>query len=516
MKKIKSLVILCFILGAALSAQEKTKRPNILFAICDDVSYPHTSFAGSKFVNTPSFDRVAREGIYFENCYAGSPGCAPSRSSIVTGRHPWQNEQSGQHGSSWMKKYVPFTDELKNNGYAVGLTGKGVDPFKYASSEKDSLWRKENAAGTYHSKIVYKGANDKRVTNKISDKNYFENFKYFMENVKEDKPFFFWYGGHEAHRGYEKDSWKRTNKKLSDVEVPSFFPDTDVIRGDLLDYAVEIEWFDLHLTKMLTYLEAIGELENTVVIVTSDNGMPFPRAKANCYDYGVHVPLAIRYPKEFSQNKRISQPVGFVELAPTILEIAQVVPSNMQPITGESLLKVLKGKEKLNTEKAVFSGRERHTSARYENMGYPQRSIRKGDYLLIWNMKPKRWPAGAPKMFSKGKEEGELVDNVYADIDGSPSKSFLIKNKNSKTYGYYFDLATDKRPEFELYNIEKDYACLNNLSGTNVNKKIEEALKQDLMRELVKTKEPRVVGPNKEIFDSYKRYSSMRYFPKPN
>jgi uncharacterized sulfatase len=257
-------------------AQNKKNRPNILFAICDDVSYLHTSFAGSKFVNTPTFDKVAKGGLYFENCYAASPGCAPSRSSIVTGRYPWQNEQSGQHGSSYMKKHVPFVDELQSNGYAVGVTGKGVSPFKYASNAKESLWRKENAAGPYHSKIVYNKESDDRFTNKISNKNYFENFKFFLDNVKDDKPFFFWYGAHEAHRGYEKDSWKRTSKKLTDVNVPGFFPDNPVIRGDLLDYAVEIEWFDLQLQKMLDYLKKIGELDNTIVIITADNGMPFP------------------------------------------------------------------------------------------------------------------------------------------------------------------------------------------------------------------------------------------------
>lgn len=503
-----------FLISGVVFSQEIKKSPNILFAICDDVSYPHTSFAGSNFVNTPSFDRIAREGVYFENCYAASPGCAPSRSSIVTGRYPWQNEQSGQHGSSWMKKYVPFTDELRDNGYAVGLTGKGVDPFRYAIKESDTLWRKENAAGPYHSKIVYTADNDDRFTQKISDKNYFENFKYFLENEQEDKPFFFWYGGHEAHRGYEKDSWKKTRKKLSDVDVPAFFPDDPIIRGDLLDYAVEIEWFDLHLTKMLSYLEEIGELENTVVIVTADNGMPFPRAKANCYDYGVHVPLAIRYPKEFSVNKKISAPVGFIELAPTILELANIKPRKMQPMSGKSLLKTLRGKNKLSFKNAVYSGRERHTSARYENKGYPQRSIRKGDFLLIWNMKPNLWPAGDPKMFPKGQKQGKLVDNIYADIDGSPSKSLLIKNKKTKDYGYYFDLATDKRPEFEMYNIKSDPACLKNLAGVSAFQKNEIRLKKDLLRELKRTSDPRVVGPDNEIFDSYRRYSSMRYFPE--
>lgn len=113
-------------------------RPNILFAISDDQSYVHTGFAGSRFINTPAFDRVAKEGVYFTNCIAGSPGCAPSRSSIVTGRHHWQNEQSGQHASSWMKKHVPFVDLLAANGYATGRTGKGVSPFQYARNENDS------------------------------------------------------------------------------------------------------------------------------------------------------------------------------------------------------------------------------------------------------------------------------------------------------------------------------------------------------------------------------------------
>ncbi|MDX9909450.1 MAG: sulfatase-like hydrolase/transferase, partial [Mariniphaga sp.] len=216
--------------------------PNILFAISDDQSFAHTSFAGSKIVTTPAFDRVAREGIYFTNCIAGSPGCAPSRSSIVTGRHHWQNEQSGQHASSWMKKYIPFVDLLDNNGYATGMTGKGVAPFQYARDEKDSLWRTENAAGKTYNSIRYKEGTpeDERPAEFIGNVNYFENFRYFMENVRGDKPFFFWYGAQEPHRAYEQDSWKRTDKKLIDVEVPGFLPDNETVRGDLLEYAVEI------------------------------------------------------------------------------------------------------------------------------------------------------------------------------------------------------------------------------------------------------------------------------------
>src|SRR5690625_1459663 len=147
----------------------------------------HTSFSGSKIVNTPAFDRIASEGVYFTNCIAGSPGCVPSRSSIVSGRHHWQNEQSGQHASSWMKKHVPFVDLLVHNGYATGMTGKGVEPFQYARYERDSLWRVENAAGRTYNNIRYEDNSsfDERPARGISNINYFANFKYFMERSEE-------------------------------------------------------------------------------------------------------------------------------------------------------------------------------------------------------------------------------------------------------------------------------------------------------------------------------------------
>jgi len=114
--------------------------------------------------------------------------------------------------------------------------------------------------------------------------------------------------------------------------------DSEETRGDLLDYAVEIEWFDRHLEAMLNHLDSIGELEHTIVIVTADNGMPFPRAKAHCYEYGVHVPLAISYPSHFPAERVVSDPVSFVDIAPTLLEIAGVSEEGMMPITGRSLL----------------------------------------------------------------------------------------------------------------------------------------------------------------------------------
>lgn len=520
------------ITGCKDKETDTAKRPNILFVINDDQTYVHTGFEGSHFVKTPGFDRVAANGIYFTNCYAGSPGSAPSRSSLVTGRHHWQNEQAGQHASSWMKKYVPFVDILKANGYHTGFTGKGVGPFQYARNETDSLWRKQDAAGTDYNKHKYRknSPSDPRTAQGIGPTNYYENFRDFMQQRKEGQPFYFWYGSTEPHRAYEKGAWKRNGKTTDQVDVPGFYPDSKEIREDLLDYAVEIEWADRHLEKMLNYLDSIGELDNTIVFVTADNGMPFPRAKANCFEYGVHVPLAISYPNGFPAGRRVDDPIGFVDLAPTILEMAGVKPEGMLPMSGRSIVNILESeKEGIvdKTKKYVFSGRERHSSSRWNNLGYPQRSIRGGEYLLIWNMKPERWPAGAPQaidkksgetcpMYGLDKEGKHHPEWAFTDVDAAPSKSYLIEKHEEDDVRPFFEMAYAKRPEFELYNITQDPYCLHNLSGTTEHTEVENEMKAELKKELDRSSDPRVTGPDKEIFDSYIRYSPIRDFPKPD
>ena len=516
---------------SSCSQKEKSdiRSPNILIAISDDQSFPHTSFAGCKFINTPAFDRIAANGVYFTNCYAGSPGSAPSRSSLVTGRYHWQNEQSGQHASSWMKKYVPFVDVLEANGYHTGYTGKGVGPFQYARDEQDSLWRKENAAGQGYNSVQYKrnSPGDERTAAGIGGNNYYANFCLFMKERKEGQPFYFWYGATEPHRAYEKDSWRRNGKEIEKAEVPGFLPDAEVIRGDLLDYAVEIEWFDLHLGRILNYLDSIGELDNTIVIVTGDNGMPFPRAKANAFEYGVHVPLAISCPDLFPGKRVVDDPVSFTDFAPTILEMTGAEPEGMLPMSGRSIAGILKSDKSGivdNTKKYIYAGRERHSSSRWNNLGYPVRAIRSTGYLLIWNIKPGLWPAGDPQAIDP--ESGALLpmfgidekgihhsDWAFTDVDASPSKSFLIENFSDQKIRYYFDLAYSKRAEFELYNVRDDPFCLKNLHGNSEYSDIESEMIEELMKELRRSEDPRVVGPDTEIFESYARYSPERIFP---
>lgn len=525
------VLLLLFSCNPSSSEQEVFDTPpNILFAISDDQSFAHTSFAGARFVHTPAFDRIAENGVYFRNCLAGSPGCAPSRSAIVTGRYHWQNEQSGQHASGWLKKYVPFVDMLKSNGYYTGYTGKGVGPFKYG--EIDSL-REENAAGKAYSSIRYQEGTpeDERPGRFINSINYAANFEDFLAKREPDKPFFFWYGATEPHRDYQQGLGLERGKKLEDVVVPEFFPDVETLRSDMLDYAVEIEWFDLHLQRMLEQLEAIGELENTIVIVTSDNGMPFPRAKANGYEYGIHVPMAISYPRAFPAGRQVDDLISFVDLAPTILEMTATPSDGMLPISGKSFLNILTTEQEGQVDASrqyAFSGRERHSSSRYKNLGYPQRMIRDGQYLFTWNLRPVRWPAGAPQRI-RPDSDGQLLpmygldENgvhhsawAFTDVDACPTKSYLVENYQIDSIRRYFDLAYAKRPEFEFFDIQNDPACLHNLSGQAAYRDTELRLRQTLEEKLKATGDPRIVGPDTEIFETYTRYSPMRDFPEPD
>jgi uncharacterized sulfatase len=173
------------------------------------------------------------------------------------------------------------------------------------------------------------------------------------------------------------------------VEVPSFLPDTDEVQSDLLDYALEIEWFDYHLGKMLDLLEEAGELDNTIIVVTSDNGMAFPRAKANLYEYGFHVPLAIRWGEKMKCNCIAEDVVSLIDLAPTYLEAANVKhPSEtngLYPIEGRSLMSILRSEKEGMVDdfrNAAYAARERHSSSRWNNLTYPQRSLRTSNFYI--------------------------------------------------------------------------------------------------------------------------------------
>jgi N-sulfoglucosamine sulfohydrolase len=264
------------------------------------------------------------------------------------------------------------------------------------------------------------------------------------------------------------------------VKVPAFLPDTPEVRSDLLDYYFEVQRFDRDLGRIVSTLERLGELEHTIIIVTGDNGMPFPRAKANVYDAGVWVPLAIRWPGTTRPTSVIDRFVSLTDLAPTILEAAGVqVPVAM---TGRSVLPLLRGESQAARDR-VFLERERHAHVRQGNLSYPIRAIRTADYLYVRNLRPDRWPAGDPQLvFSVGP---------FGDIDGGPSKSLAVDRRDDPAIARYFQLATARRPPEELYDLKKDPDQLENVAGRPAYADAQRMLRRQLEDWLRKTGDPR-------------------------
>lgn len=477
--------------------------PNVLFAISDDQSYPHTSAYGTRGISTPAFDQIAREGVLILNAIAGSPGCAPSRATLLTGRYPWQNEHAGTHASSFPAHLKVYPELLASHGYHVGYTGKPWGPGRW-----NVTGRKQNPAGK-----PYASEKVKPPGGSISSTDYSSNFRKFVSQREPGQPFCFWFGAHEPHRAFEDGIGLRLGKSPDSIDVPAFLPDHYVIRSDLLDYYTEIEHFDSHLSEMLEYLKEIGELENTLIVVTSDNGMAFPRAKANGYEFGIHVPMAIRWGDRIKADQQIDTLISFVDIAPTFLDAAGIdIPAEM---TGQSLLGLL-GDIQGNQWKprdAVYSARERHSSSRYMNWTYPQRSMRTKQYLLIRNFKPDRWPAGDPQKYDAPDKLGPMHGG-YHDIDACPSLTFLIDHLTHEDYSKFFHWSVDKRPAWEFFDIQKDPACLNNLMDKRSLARVRRQLQSAMVQYLSVTEDPRVLDGG-DIFESYPRYSRIRSFPVP-
>lgn len=452
------------------------ERPNILFAMADDQSWLHTSFEGDPSTNTPNFDRVAREGVYFTHCFSACPSCTPSRSAILTGQDIWRLRQAGVLYGTIPPEIPLFPLALEDVGYHVGYTGKGWVP-----GDPYALGLKRSPIGKEYNDML-----DRLVPLGINDQDYTENFKQFLAERPEGTPFFFWFGCKEPHRVYEDGIGRRVGKQTADARVPGFFPDEETVRSDILDYCVEIEWFDRHLGKMLDMLEWIGELDNTIVVVTSDNGMPFPRCKTTLYDWGVRMPLAIRWGDEVPSGRTIDDFVSLTDMAPTFLEAAGVAVPDV--VTGRSLLPMLRSDLQGRVEQDrdhVYTAVERHTWCRPNGATYPSRAIRNYDYLYIRNFEPDRWPTGGPTFESSNR-------TFHGDVDACPTKTFLVEYQEE--FPREFQLCFGKRPPEELYAVNGDPGQIENLADDPQHTQIKARLRKQLSEHLKATGDPRIEG----------------------
>ncbi|WP_163397298.1 sulfatase family protein [Flavobacterium fluviatile] len=490
MKKIFLIALSLFITFCQLTkAQHKVnKKPNILFAVADDAGWKHFGAYGCKWVKTPAFDKVAKNGILFNNAYTPNGKCAPSRACIITGRNSWQLEEAANHSPSFPAKFKTYAEALSENGFFVGFTGKGWgpgDPGKIDGKERE-------LTGTEFDEFKLTPP-----TKQISNVDYTKNFEAFLKARPKGQPFCFWYGSKEPHRAYEFMSGaKLGGMDINSIdEVPSFWPDNKVVRNDMLDYAFEIEYFDKHLQGILKLLEESGELDNTIVVVTSDNGMPFPRVKGQVYEYSNHSPLAIMWPNGIKNPGRVVEDmVSFIDFVPTYLEVAGISEkqSGMEKLTGKSLTDIFYSEQSgVVNKKRNFQmvGKERHDVGRPNDEGYPVRGIIQDGFLYLHNFKPDRWPVGNPEL-------------GYLNCDYSPTKTEVLNSRRKEGIMKYWELNFGKRGDYELYDIKKDPFCVHNLAGDEKYSKLMASMNKAMTKQLIKEQDPRILG-NGDIFDKY-------------
>jgi arylsulfatase A-like enzyme len=453
------------LLAGALVAAAADARPNILYCLADDWSWPHAGVYGDRVIRTPTFDRVAREGMRFNYCFSASSSCTPSRAAMLTGQYPHRLEEGSCLWGFLPKKFPVYPDLLEKAGYAVGSTRKGWGPGDF------------RAGGFTHNPAGRA----------------FKDFATFLKTEPDGKPFCFWFGSHDPHRPYEAGSGAGSGLKTNDVVVPPFWPDNGASRNDVLDYYSRVERYDREVGELLDLLAKDGKLGNTLVIMTGDNGWPFPRCKANLYDGGTRQPLAVRWPAMCKAGQVSDDFINLMDLAPTCLEAAGAKP--LPEMTSRSFLGLLTGAEKSGSRNTVFLERERHANARAGDAGYPVRAIRTRKFLYLRNLRPDRWPAGDPQAHKDPKR-------VFGDCDDGPTKNYILDHREEPGIQQFFELCFGKRPDEELYDLSKDPHQIHNVAGQPAFAATQQQLRAQLNQWMKDTADPRAVKDD-DHWDSY-------------
>lgn len=472
---------------APAGLSDRPERPNLLIVVADDWG-PHAGAYGTRWVQTPAFDRVAREGVLFRRAYTPVAKCAPSRAILLTGRHAWQNGAAGNHLAFFPTGLKTWPEVLAERSWHVGMTGKGWAP----GIAHDAAGQPRQLTGR-----PFQRRQAEPPTAKISRNDYAANFQDFLDARPPGSPWCFWFGATEPHRPYVFQSGARQGgKRLEQIDaVPGYWPDHETVRHDMLDYAFAAEHVDRHLGRMIAELERRQLLDSTMIIVTSDHGMPFPRVKGYAYHASNHVPLAVRWPGGIRHPGRVVDDfVDFTDIAPTVFDYWALArqETGLLPFTGRSWRPILESDRAGRIEADrdhVLVGKERTDVGRPHDWGYPIRGIITADLLYLRNYEPSRWPAGNP-------------ETGYLDTDGSPTKTLILAMGRRHRADRFWQLSFGLRPAEELYDLQADPDCLRNLAAESSNGALAASLRERMEAELAAQDDPRLHGQG-GIFDAY-------------
>jgi N-sulfoglucosamine sulfohydrolase len=503
---------------SAAADKADDRRLNILFVFADDWGRYASCYRGldgrptlNDVIHTPHVDRVAREGVLFRHAFVNAPSCTPCRSSLLSGRYFFNTGRGAiLSGAVWDSAIPSFPLLLRDAGYHIGKSykvwspGTPVDaPIGGQQHAYEKAGRAPNNFSEEATARIAKGLPLAQAREEILAQ-VRANFCDFLAARRPGQPWLYFFGPTTTHRKWIRGSGlKLWGLKPDEFQgrMPKFLPDVPEVREDVADYLGECQAVDAYVGVLLAQLEAAGELERTLIVLSGDHGMPgVPAGKCNLYDHGVQVPLIVRIPG--GQGGRIVDDfVCLPDLAPTFMEVGGVSPPN--GLYGRTLLPILRSNQSGQVEPArkwVITGRERHVgSAREGSLPYPMRALHTPDFVYIRNFAADRWPMGSPKGVTATETPSfkDLENNtgtVFADMDASPTKAWLITHRQEPQWLWHYEFAFGRRPAEELYDTRRDPDQVNNLAANPAYTEVKSRLAQQLMRTLTAAGDPRVTA----------------------
>ena len=499
--------VLPLLLLTALSALA-AEKPNILLLFSDDLGRYASAYADpdqpspNDIIKTPVFDQVASAGARFDNAFVSVPSCTPSRGALYTGRHFFRNASASQLHNRWKKgtpnpfdEVVGMPNTLAKAGYHIGWSHKWHIPERLIGGKKNHYGKAGNRISQYSQQVTKNPDSKDEILEAVR-----ENFRSFLKDRKGKQPFFYSFNPTNTHRvwiqGSGKKLWGLDPDELKG-KLPPFLPDNGIVREDFADYLGEAMAFDAACGVILDELKSMGEVNNTLVVISGDHGAPgFPRGKCNVHDFGSRVLLAMSWPGQIAAQREVAAPVSLIDLAPTFLAAAGT--ESPDDPDGQNLLPaVAAGGSDEDLRGWALIGREVHVgSAREGYLPYPVRALRTADFLYVRNFKPERWPMGDPKIADDQSPDFEQIDRntraAYADIDASPTKTWLMRHQDDDTLELVRREGWEKRPDEELYDLATDPFQIDNLADDPNYAEYLEKLREQLMAELKAKKDPRL------------------------
>ena len=526
-----AVLLACGAVSAQPAGAAEAPRWNILFFFADDWGRFAGHYAAvdgrpgpNDLLRTPHMDRIAAEGVVFRNAFVSAPSCTPSRSALFSGRHFFNTGRGAiLRPAVWDGTIPAYPQRLIDAGYRIGKSlkawrpGSPVDaPIGEQAYAYEAAGRDANTFSNYVTEKIAAGASLDAARGDLLEE-VRANFRAFLDANADGAPWHYFFGPLNTHRPWARGSgaalWGIDPAELQG-RMPGYLPDVPLVREDVADYLGEVQALDAYLGVLLEEIQARGQLESTLVLLSGDHGMPgIPSGKATLYDGGTHVVLTARVPGA-RPGRVIDDFVSLADLAPTFVEIAGGEP--LPGIYGRSLLAHLQAAEGGRIDSArnhVIFGLERHVDkAREGLLPYPQRGLRTADYLYIRNFAPDRQPMGIPA--------GTPGIPEFADMDPGPTKSWLLADQEA--WPEHYERAFGKRPGEELYDLREDPDQLLNVAGAPAYAQVRAALAEQLIGELQAAGDPRVTGdgstferpPFTDPSQTANRYSDMEQEPR--